>query len=76
MPSKKPLVIKEDNSYSFSQIDKYAYNNGFFVDFHGPFLVGEHFMVLKHPSNDNVVSFVLTGSSVVGSTFKCVYSDV
>ncbi len=68
--------MKIGSYHSFSQIDKYAYDNVFFVYFHGKFLVGEHFMVLKHPRNDTVISFVLTGvSATSGGIYCCIYSD-
>ncbi len=63
-------------SYLYSRIEEYANDNGYYVTFHGNYLVGEQFVVLKHYKIDITISFVLTGTTGNGNVYECIYSDI
>ena len=72
---KKITEFVEGKEYSYNNIEKYAIENERTIEEFGEELIGEHFIVLKTPEYDLITSFMLSGSSVHGYQYKCIYTD-
>jgi len=73
-------MIKKGNSYTYDEIenltlDKGLDNSEFSLEELGSFIIGKHFLVLEHGTEDKVASFTLTGTKGDLSIYECVYTD-
>ncbi len=65
-----------NKEYSYLAINDFSVENDYLLYEYGQYVVGEHFLALKHKDIDVTISFVLVGASHTDSMYKCIYSDL
>lgn len=61
-------------NYNYSEIEEHANQNDMEIIEHGKFMIGEHILTLKDPS-EMVITLVLTGYNSKHAIYECVYTD-
>jgi hypothetical protein len=69
--------MKINNEYSYTVLEKFKERENLEESQLGKFLIGECFLVLRHPSKDMIISFVLSGinGGNTKSLWRLVYTD-
>lgn len=67
-----PITIKKYEIYTYNEIEMFADNGNFDLKKHGKHQQGEGFLILKHQSEDVVITFIYND----GGIWKCIYSDL
>lgn len=68
--------MKKGEIYTFEGIENFANEKGYEITELGPQVIGESFLVLRKEDRDITISFILTGNSIKGFNYECIYSDI
>ena len=68
-------MFEKGKPYTYNTIEMFVEDKHYDFEEHGKNSVGENFIVLSNPNEDEVISFVLFGYSNQ-NIYECVYSDM